>query len=81
MAIGDSHILYNSVPLYPDDISDPQHLVWNNGMAECWFFDGLLILTDCQLGYLAEPCLGEYCLLEWRQFLDCRNVNKGGVRE
>ena len=47
MAIGDSHILYNSVPMYPDDISDPQHLVWNNGMAECWFSDGLLILMDC----------------------------------
>ena len=44
-------------------------------------FDGLLILMDCWLGYLTEPCLGEYCLLEWRQFLDCRNVDNGEVRE
>ena len=26
MVIGDSHILYNSVPLYPDIMSDLQHL-------------------------------------------------------
>ena len=99
MAIGDSHILYNSVPLYPNDISDPQHLVWNNGMAECWFFDGMLILMECWFWWNADfdgmltdelptiqilfvgtiPWNGS--LLEWRQFLDCRNVNKGEVRE
>ena len=47
MVIGDSHILYNSVPLYPDIMSDLQHLFWNNRMAECWFFDGMLALMDC----------------------------------
>ena len=32
MVIGDSHILYSSVPLYPDIMLDLQHLFWNNGM-------------------------------------------------